>query len=312
MEQLESIHLPLELVLNIITCSLPKPNVLIAPSHPITQLLLSFTLVCKETRRLANRYLLQHCVYLSHASRLSSYLLTASTRPELRNISTLFLAPFGHNIETLPTMICLQDLFALTCITLKRLVIDISLESLHPYRGLEGFFNRRLSKLNNLEEFVSVRDGLVNYDPPCWTHWKHLKRLAIYGQHVDDEFWHDVATMSELETVVLTRVPGGIQDSNFKKSYFKHCHRRLKVLLCNVHESQVPFTRMRRVGWDTVDPEKKMTIATYTIPLLFEGESPKEACQEYVRVGAENGTLWGWEGETIHHPPTSGIKLRVP
>ncbi len=48
-------HLPLELVLIVITCSVPKPGVLLRPSHPITQTLLSFTLVCHETRKVVRR-----------------------------------------------------------------------------------------------------------------------------------------------------------------------------------------------------------------------------------------------------------------
>jgi hypothetical protein len=42
------------------------------------------------------------------------------------------------------------------------------------------------------------------------------------------------------------------------------------------------------------DPERKMTIATYTIPVPFEDDCPAETCQDYVRIGAETGTLWDW------------------
>jgi hypothetical protein len=259
MEQPKPMHLPLELVLNVLTCSLPKPNVLLAPSHPITQLLLSFTLVCKETRRLANRYLLQHCVYLSQEPRLSSYLLTIPSRPDLRSVTALFLAPFNDTIDNLPTAAWVRELFGFTCLTLKRLIIDMPLRTCYPeedHLGVRNILREGFSRLENLEEFVSVRDELYleaqdGNTPAFWTRWKRLKRLAVYNPDVDVMFWQNVAKMSELETVVLTRADS-IGETNIKKSYFAHCQRPIKVLLFNVDESQIRFTKMLRGGWDTV------------------------------------------------------------
>jgi hypothetical protein len=309
MEQLKSIHLPIELVLHIITCSLPKPNVLIAPSHPITQLLLSFTFVCKETRRLSHRYLLEYCMYFSHPSRLESYFREAKTRPELRNISALLLAPFRGQTDGFSIVISIQGLLTYTSTTLKRLIIDIPLRlfALDEDDGvILAIFREGLARLANLEEFVSVRDDLtlnsIEDEPAFWAQWKRLKRLAIYNVHIDARFWNDVTTMPQIKTIVLTRADG-LEQSNFKREYFKHGHGPLKVLLCNVDESQIRFTQMLRAGWDTVDPEKKMTIMTYTIPLPFQDDNVVETCQEYVRIGAENGTLWDWEGEIIQHRP---------
>jgi hypothetical protein len=320
MEKLKPMpHLPLELVLNIITCSLPKPNVLLAPSHPITQLLLSFTLVCKETRRLANSGLLQHCVYLFQESRLSSYLLTIPSRPDLRSVTALFLAPFGDTIDNLPTATWIRELFGFTCLTLKRLIINIPLRTCYPeedHLGVRTVLREGFSMLENLEEFVSVRDELFlqirdGREPAFWTRWKRLKRLAVYNPDADIRFWQDVAKMPELETVVLTRADS-IRETNIKKTYFALCQRPIKVLLFNVDECQVRFTKMLRGSWDTVDPERKMTIATYTIPLLFEDDCPVETCQDYVRTGAETGMLWQWEGDVIQHPPKHIFVQRVP
>ncbi|KAF1957541.1 hypothetical protein CC80DRAFT_547438 [Byssothecium circinans] len=163
--QLKPIHLPLELVLNIVTCSLPKPDVLLAPSHPITQLLLSFTLVCKETKRLADRYLLRHCVYLSSETRLSSYLsMIPDRRPELKNITALYLAPLGDTRDDRPTAILVRELFNYACTTLKRVIIDIPLRSLYPdesYMGVRRILREGFQRLENLEEVVSVRDEFV-------------------------------------------------------------------------------------------------------------------------------------------------------
>jgi hypothetical protein len=41
---------------------------------------------------------------------------------------------------------------------------------------------------------------------------------------------------------------------------------------------------------------------TYNVPMIFAGESADTVCCNYVRAGAENGTLWDWEGEVIQHP----------
>lgn len=319
MDQLKPIHLPLELVLNIITCSLPKPNVLLAPAHPITQLLLSFTLVCRETRKLANKYLLQHCVYLSSETRLSSLLLTIPSRPDLRNISSLYLAPFGNTLDNLPTATWVRELFNFTCNTLKRLVIDMPLRSLYPeddHLGVRAMLHEGFSRLENLEEFVSVRDELFlslvpnRREPEFWRKFPKLRRLAVYNAIVQPDFWRDVAAMTSLECLVLTRADGLFSDgSNFKTEYFRHCNRPLKVLLVNTDAHQVRYGNMLRFRWDEVDPTKKMTIMTYSIPLLFDDDHIG-VCQDYVRIGAEYGTIWDWEGEIIPHRPQ--IIQRVP
>ncbi|CAI6333438.1 unnamed protein product [Periconia digitata] len=314
MEQLKSIHLPIELVLNIITCSLPKPNVLLAPAHPITQLLVTFTLVCRETRKLATRYLYQHCIYLSSQERLSSLLLTIPSRPALRNISALYLAPFGHTIDDQPVAIWVRELFNYTCHTLKRLIIDMPLRSLYPeddHLGVRDILRQGFLRLENLEEFVSVRDEIFlslehdGTEPQFWRNFPKLKRLALYNPDINPEFWEDVAAVTQLECLVLTRADGlhSRDGSNFKTEYFRHCDRPLKVLLVNTDSDQIRSGNMRRERWDDIDPTKKMLIMTYNIPLLFEDDNPIEVCQVYVKTGAEYGTIWNWDGEVIQHRP---------
>ncbi|KAF2788006.1 hypothetical protein K505DRAFT_329264 [Melanomma pulvis-pyrius CBS 109.77] len=305
--------LPLELVLNVITNSLPKyPNVLLAPSHPITQTLLSFTLVCHETRRVANRYIRQYCVYLSSEARLRAFLLEIPNRPEIRNINSLFLAPFtGNTIDDLPTATWVRELFNYTCLNLKRLIIDIPLRSLYPendHLAVRAILREGFQRLENLEELVSVRDELFlsithhGGEPPVWRSWTKLRRLALYNVDADSYFWRNVGQMPTLETVVLTRADS-LRDFNIKKEYFKYANRPLKVLLINVEEDQIRFSHLPRINWDKLDPEKKVTIMTYNVPCPFEEDDPIEICQEYVRIGAENGTIWEWEGEQIQHQP---------
>ena len=161
--------------------------------------------------------------------------------------------------------------------------------------------------MRNLEEFVNTNQfgcclelQKQGRSRPVWRSWRNLKRLALCCQEVDLGFWQDIAKMSALETLVLTRARG-LTDYNIKVEYFRHTSRPLKLLLVDVEENQVRFGNMRRLGWSAVDPEKKMTIMTYNVPMLYSDERPGEACQAYVRSGAENGTLWDWEGEVMQH-----------
>jgi hypothetical protein len=112
--------LPLELVLNIITCSLPSsPDVLLNAAHPTTKLLLAFTLVCHETRRLAVRYLAQHCVRLDSPTRMRSFLPTILHTPPLCNITSMTLNDYVGG----GTML-VSELLSRNCTTLKKLVFD--------------------------------------------------------------------------------------------------------------------------------------------------------------------------------------------
>jgi hypothetical protein len=307
--------LPLELVLNVITNSLPKySNVMLAPSHPITQTLLSFTLVCHETRRVANRYLRQYCVYLSSEARLRAFLLEIPNRPEIRNVNALFLAPFGNQtIDDLPTATWVRELFNYTCLSLKRLIIDIPLRSLYPeddHLAVRSVLREGFERLENLEELVSVRDELflsiTHHGPrteaPVWSGWSKLRHLALYNVDANTDFWRRVALAPTLESLVLTRADG-LWDFNIKKVFLKHTDRKLKVLLINVEEDQIRFSHLPRDNWDKLDPEKKVTIMTYNVPCPFEEDDPIETCQEHVRIGAEQGTIWEWEGEQIQHQP---------
>jgi hypothetical protein len=111
--------------------------------------------------------------------------------------------------------------------------------------------------------------------------------------------------MPKLRTLVLTRADG-LPYWNIKQQYCKDSVRPIKVLLVNVEEHQIRYGNLRRQGWDRFDPQKKMSIMTYNVPSLYVDEDPIEICQEYVKTGAENGTLWSWEGEMIQHMPNIG------
>lgn len=299
--ELKPMYLPIEIVLNVITQCLPKyANVILGPSHPITQTLLSFTLVCRETYRLASRYLREHCVYLSTESSLRSFVSQLSNKPDAPKVASMLFVTFWQ--PSVPskfsaTQPLVLELLSYTAPYLRRLIIDGDVATNRLLEGLRG--------LENLEELVHTSaagylDKVLPAQVPVWKSWRKLKRLALCNIDADLEFWEDIAEMPQLETLVLTRADQ-FTAYNIKVAYFHRTSRPLKLLVVDVERDQVRFGNMRRMGWNAVDPEKKMTIMTYNVPMLYSDEDPGEACQAYVRSGAENGTLWDWEGEVMQH-----------
>ena len=222
----------------------------------------------------------------------------------------MLLAPFEMTLDNQPTAMFVRELFNYTCGSLKRLIIDMPLRSLRPendHLDVQRILREGFYALENLEEFVSVRDELyVGNALEPWRRWPKLKRLALYNPDTDNNFWYGVACMQSLKTLVLTR-SDGLRYSNIKKIYCQYQEqdhvRPLNVLLIDVEDEQIRYGNLQREGWDRVDPQRNMTIMTYNVPSLYVDEDPIEVCQEYVKTGAENGTLWTWEGEVMPHMP---------
>ncbi|KAF2029017.1 hypothetical protein EK21DRAFT_44172, partial [Setomelanomma holmii] len=218
--------LPIELVLNVITCSLPSPGVLLDPAHPTTQLLLTFTLVCQETRRVASKCLREHCVYLHSEKRLGRYLRAIPQQLALRNVATLTLAPFEEDIDDLPLCSWVRELLFFTCESLTKLVIDMPLRTCYPeddHLAVRPVLRESFERLVNLVEFVSVQDELYldvfDQEHACvWAHWPRLKRLSLYNVAADEQFWHRVAAHPCLDTLVLS-VPDCLNEVDLKAEY---------------------------------------------------------------------------------------------
>lgn len=304
-------YLPLELVLNVVTQLLPKrTNVILQPSHPITQTLLAFTLVCRATRTLATRYLLQYCVHISSHEQMDLLVRELSTKLELRKIPAMLFTGFNTRPGDYVKWQVAKSIIGLVKSTapfLKRLVVDITFR-LYGVNDENSLDERALLyQLVNLEEFASTGrlESMVHRPPPLpWKRCTKLKRLALYGLPRFSEvgFWENIASLQSLETLVLTRAEAWrVEISNIKHNYFAHTNRPLKVLLINVEKDQVQVKRMQREGWDIVDPQQKMTIMRHNVPLLYDDEDLGEACRAYVKAGAENGTLWDWEGDIVPH-----------
>lgn len=304
---MDPIHLPLELVLNIITCSLPPPHIILPPSHDVTKALLTWTLVCHETRRLANRYLRERCVYLNSSGSLRSYLLAIKEEPELRAATALLLSPFEGTIDDLPVCSWVRELLNYTCGTLRKLVIDIPLRSLYPeydHLNVRRVLRDGFERLENLEEFVSTRDELYlevtrgNRHPAVWQRWKKLKRLALYNVDLTIDFFRDLACLDHLETLVLSRSDGNDESLDDWAEYFKLTDRPFKLLMLGSE-------RRRLIPDNLLSGRVKNRAEVVDVPMIrsiwlsHTIDFSIQECQEFVREHAENGTLWNLDEGTI-------------
>ena len=300
-------HLPLELVLNIVACALPASDAILPPSHDVTKLLLSFSLVCHETRRVAIRYLRERCVYLSSSKRLSSYILAIKNEPELRNATAISLSPFGDTIDDQPICCWVRELFSYTCTTLRRLVIDIPLRSLYPeddHLAVRPILREAFERLENIEEFVSTRDELYleitdsGRHPAVWRSWKKLKRLALYNVDLTFWFWQDVAHLPALETLVLSRSDGNDESLDDWAEYFNFTEKSLKLIMLGSE-------RQRLVPNELVSGRVKNRDQVAVVPMIrsvwlrHTWDFSIEECHEFVREHAEKGTLWDIDHGTI-------------
>ncbi|KAI8824586.1 uncharacterized protein EV422DRAFT_326495 [Fimicolochytrium jonesii] len=240
-------NLPLELILRVVEVlsevtpdtGAQHPPVALQRAHPITKTLLNLATVSRSVNPTATRLLYAKCLYIDTRSRLESLLNALDAADpavvqhgqkssegvgwvniDKRRLLSLYLSPFKENIDDGPTMSKLVSLFRHIGPLLKRLVIDMPLRSLYPEddsQGVRKLLHDAFLSLESLEELTSARDELYVYANSLrhgqserdlvWTRWP-LKRLALYNVNADEGFWRAVASLPELETVVLARPDG--------------------------------------------------------------------------------------------------------
>ena len=304
-------HLPLELVLNITTTIPASPDQLLNAAHPTTKLLLTFTLVCHETRRLANHHLRQHCIHLDSQRRLDCFLQCIPAQPSLKVVTSISLAPFGEQFEVVELYLSVRDLLSYTWQTLTKLVVDIPLRKLylgdddfsaHPVL-LDGF-----RKPVNLEEFVSAQDDWclnASEEGTCvWSQWQKLKRLALWNVWADEDFWRHVALHDALEVVVLPSTDDMMKVEP-KAEYFKHGKRPIRVIISRsvVIGRQRPASSLfiRYANWEIDDPENNMGLFMHHYAADSDRFGDGDH-QRYIKEAAEDGALWDYEYEEVIHP----------
>lgn len=329
-------RLPPELLLQVIDSVVPSgtPHIAYPPSSIVTRTLLALTHVSRTTYAAANQNLVRHCLYIHSSESLRLVLLRLSKPNEhtpslpaldlLPHVGSLYLAPFGRRtIDDLPTAMWVRELLTCTRGTLRRLVIDIPLRSVYPWGdhlNVRPTLRKAFEQLVRLEEFVSVRDELYLDlhdreegvdEPPVWQSWTRLKRLALYNVDSRPGFWHDVATMESLETLVLTRADG-LEDIDFKTEYFSRTNRRLNVKWANIALDHPDQGDIPKHGWREVDKEGRMRVELYDIPVSYYGdEDVIDLCQNWVKDAALRRTLWNWEGAVVKADSSSAPEETV-
>ncbi|KAM0564446.1 hypothetical protein ACHAPJ_000659 [Fusarium lateritium] len=311
--------LPPELIYHVIESVLPSnPRALIPPSHISTKTLLSLTRVSRDTYGLATRLLRERCMYVDTSQRLAQLLLcfprsVPSLPPvlSLRNITSLYLAPFGDKLDNQPTAVWVRELFCEVCCTLRRLVVDMpfqSLDFLNDHLNVRKTLREGFERLDKLEEFVCLGDypllSLPDAPTDVWGLWPDLKRLTIFRAPVDNHWlWWYIATQPKLEHVILARSLN-VEATNIKEEYFHklprddaRLDREIKITLL---DAAFVWRGVKTQRWKEFDPKERMTIELYDVPTSFYGdEKPRELVTSWVRRGALNGTLWDWEGEVV-------------
>lgn len=318
-ERVEHLKLPPELLFHVIECVLPSnPNTLVPPSHPATKTLLAWARVCRDTYGLATKLLRQRCMYIDSGTRLAELVvcvprLVPTLRPvlPLRNITSLYVAPFGESLNDLSTASCVRELFCEVSESLKRLVVlmpfqslDLPDDRLNVRRTLRDGFEQ----LHKLEEFVCLGDypalSVPGNSTDVWRLWPELKRLTLFGTPVNSHWlWWDIATLPKLQHVVLARSTH-VSSTNIKDEYFHklprddaRLDRGIKIVLL---DAAFVWRDVQTTRWKEIDPKGRMTVEVYDVPTPFYGdELPGELVTTWVKRGALDGSLWEWRGEVV-------------
>ena len=315
-------RLPPELILQIIEAVLPsRPGAILSASHPATKTLLALTLVSRVTYEAASRLLRQRCVSLDSSPRLGTFLrclprLVPTLPPtlSLRGITTLYLRPFGRTLDDQPLALWVRELFCEVCDSLRRLVVDMpfaTMDRWSDHLSVRRTLRDGFARLARLEEFVCVRDyptlSMADDETDVWRLWPELRRLVLFKVPVDNHwFWWDVATLPQLDTVVLPR-PRNVAGVNVKDEYFHKLarddpllSREIRLVLVDVEKEHVPVVTTR---WAEIDPAGRMTVEVYDVPTAFYGdEDADDLCSDWVRQAARNGSLWEWKGAVVQQP----------
>ena len=312
--------LPPELLQLVVESVLPaNPHALIPLTHSAARTLLALTRVSRVTYQIASRLLRQRCLYIETSRRLGNVLLcmhrlvpTLPPTLSLRHVTSLYLSPFGESLDDQPTAMWVRELLCEVADTLRRLVVQMPFRSLDPlddYLSVRRTLREGFEQLTGLEEFVCLGDypalSVPDGHTDVWRLWPGLRRLVLFDVPADSHWlWWDIATLPRLSHVVLAR-PRNLEGVNVKDEYFHKLPRDHPalgreirvVLLAAAHElpEALPVT-----GWGRIDPEDRMTVEKYIVPMPFYGdETPAEMVTGWVRRGALDGKLWEWEGERV-------------
>ncbi|KNG83620.1 hypothetical protein ANOM_008359 [Aspergillus nomiae NRRL 13137] len=323
-------QIPAEVILQIIECLVPSAHpVVFPPAHPVTQTLISLTLVSSLTHRTAKRLLLKHCIYLDSDKRLDHVLPQLRTDDAIQQADPmgLFLAPFPDNSLEEPQVVKQVDqLSSHVCGNLRRLVIDIPLRYLYPeedVQGLRKIIRASFVRLTKLEEFCSVQDEMYcdttehGAEPPVWSLWPRLKHLALYNQSVEGlGFLQALQRCPNLTHLVLTRPDGLTEAIDQGMEGHKWWSFLKRVVIINTARGHEIELKTREPDWSTsflghmvrlqhspqsvsnILPHDTNPFLEYITVNLPPGREVDDIdlCQEFVQQHAVQGTLWSYPG----------------
>lgn len=321
-------RLPPELLQLVVESVLPtNPHALLPTSHSSAKTLLALTQVSRLTYRLASKLLRQRCLYLDSDRRLANTLLcmdrfVPSLPPvlSLRNITSLYLSPFGASLDNQPTAMWVRELFCEVCESLRRLVVHMpfgSLDLMDDHLNVRRTLRDGFEQLARLEEFVCLGEypalSTPDMNTDVWRLWPDLRRLVLFNVPADSHWlWWDIATLPHLTHVVLAR-PQRLEVANIKDEYFHklprddpRLDREIKIVLAGVPE-EMPGT-LTTTRWKEIDPKGRMTVEQYDVPTAFYGdETPSELVTSWVRRAALDSSIWDWEGDVIDEPAAMSL-----
>ena len=319
------ITLPIELLEMIIEAVVPAKSDFAIPASDITiRTLHSCVTICRGTFNRSLELLYSRSLYIDSPWRLHALLQayqpqSLALRLKLGASKSMFLDPFsGDSIEEPKVITDLENLFDILGNHVRRMVIDMPLRSAYPDtrtgRELRVPLRNAFRKLMALEEFVTVRDELYlstifpsnnEIEPPVWSRWPNLHRLALYNVDISHDLLLNVARLRALKTLILTR-PDGMEDWERLRNALSP---ETTIVVVNVWDDHTPVQRRwLRLAmdyssqWavksdiqssDSCDIARAKAVCVSKVD-LNGGLDARHIydCQEWVRDEALGGTLW--------------------
>ena len=186
-------------------------------------------------------------------------------------------------LNDVPTARLVENILCHLAPVLKKLVIDMPLRTLWPEddaKGVRRMIRRGFEALENLEEFVSIRDELfldIKEERPSretlvWdSHWPKLRHLALYNLDLDsiESMWDSLARVPHLETAIFTR-PDLLEDSDIKQLWAdatlegstdtpRIIQRGFRCVFVNCAGWLPDFTSYEE-GWRQLDPNNLLKV----------------------------------------------------
>jgi hypothetical protein len=232
----------------------------------------------------------------------------------------MFLAPFsGDTIEEPEVVDDIHRLFDILGNYIRRMVIDMPLRSAYPdrrnRRELRLPLRNAFRQLMAMEEFTTIRDELYlsttfprrsNVEPPVWSRWPNLKRLALYNVDISHDLLLNVGRVRALQTLVLTR-PDGMEDLSSLRNALT---LGTTIIIANVWEGHEPPQRQWLRRAMDANPGQRIVRSDiqWTYPRdiahvkavcvneidLNGGLNARHIydCQDWMKEEALSGTLW--------------------